>query len=204
MNDPSDVSDPAVKTRVFDALKAIMPDAPGTFNQAMMELGATVCVPNGQPLCESCPLRSVCRARKAGTAGELPNKAPKKPRTVENRTVFALYDANAPLLQKRPDKGLLAGLYELPNVTGTLSAEQAMQWLSAHGLHLTGDLSVYAAKHVFTHIEWRMRVYAADVAGDGVSAFIRDDGTRSIPTAFAVCLKKDREVSSFLQHSHEK
>ncbi len=204
MNDPSDVSDPAVKTRVFDALKAIMPDTPGTFNQALMELGATVCVPNGQPLCGACPLSAACKGREAGTAGELPNKAPKKPRTVEERTVFALYGDGAPLLLKRPNKGLLAGLYELPNVSGTLSVPEAMQWLSERGLHLTGDLSVYAAKHIFTHIEWRMRVYAADVAGDGTDAFIRDDGTRSIPTAFAVCLRKDREVSSFLQHSHEK
>ena len=192
MNDPSDIVDPAVKTRVFEELKAIMPDDPGTFNQALMELGATVCVPNGQPLCGDCPLASVCKAKEAGTAGALPNKAPKKPRAAEERTVFALYEHGAPLLLKRPNKGLLAGLYELPNVSGYLSTEQAMQWLSEHGLHPTGDLSVYAAKHIFTHIEWRMRVYAADVEGDGVFAFIRDDGSRSIPTAFSVCLRKDR------------
>ena len=190
-NDPSDVSDPAVKTRVFDELKAVMPDDPGTFNQALMELGATVCVPNGQPLCDSCPLASVCEARKAGTAGLLPNKRPKKPRAIEDRTVFALYDAGAPLLLKRPDKGLLAGLYELPNVSGTLSTEKAMEWMTAHGLHPTGDLLSYSAKHVFTHVEWHMRVYAAPVAGEGVNAFIRDDGSRSIPTAFSVCLPKD-------------
>ena len=82
-NDPSDVSDPAVKTRVFDALKAVMPSDAGTFNQALMELGATVCVPNGQPLCADCPLKGVCKAKAAGTAGLLPNKAPKKPRAIE-------------------------------------------------------------------------------------------------------------------------
>ncbi|MBR4907312.1 MAG: A/G-specific adenine glycosylase [Clostridia bacterium] len=189
-NDPSDVSDPAVKTRVFDELKAVMPADPGTFNQALMELGALVCVPNGQPLCADCPLASVCKAREAGTAGLLPNKSPKKPRAIEDRTVFALYDAGAPLLLKRPDKGLLAGLYELPNVSGTLSTEKAMEWLTAHGLHPVGDLLSYSAKHVFTHIEWHMRVYAADVAGEGVKDFIRSDGSRSIPTAFSVCLPK--------------
>lgn len=190
-NDPSDVADPAVKTRVFDALSAVMPNASGMFNQALMELGATVCVPNGQPLCGDCPLKGVCKARAAGTAGLLPNKAPKKPRTVEDRTVFALYSDGAPLLLKRPDKGLLAGLYELPNVSGTLSTAEAMQWLTARGLHPVGDLSVYSAKHVFTHIEWHMRVYAAAVAGEGVLNFIRADGSRSIPTAFSVCLGKD-------------
>ena len=157
-----------------------------------MELGATVCVPNGQPQCGDCPLREICRARAAGTAGLLPNKAPKKPRAVEDRTVFALYSDGAPLLLKRPDKGLLAGLYELPNEAGTLSTGEAMRWMTAHGLHPLGDLSVYSAKHVFTHIEWHMRVYAADVAGAGVKAFVRSDGSRSIPTAFSVCLGEDR------------
>ena len=192
MNDPSDISDPAVKMRVFDELKAIMPNDPGTFNQALMELGATVCVPNGQPLCDSCPLNGICKAQKAGTAGLLPNKSPKKPRAIEGRTVFALYDHGAPLLNKRPDKGLLAGLYELPNVSGTLSTEKALEWLTAYGLHPTGDLLCYSAKHVFTHIEWHMRVYAADVAGEGVKDFVRSNGGQSIPTAFSVCLPKDR------------
>lgn len=191
MNNPSDVADPAVKTRVFDELKAVMPKEPGMFNQALMELGATVCVPNGQPLCGACPLAAVCRAKAAGTAGLLPNKAPKKPRAIENRTVFALYDRGAPLLKKRPDKGLLAGLYELPNVPGTLSTADAMEWLSSHGLHPVGGLLCYSAKHVFTHIEWHMRVYAADVAGEGIGDFVRDDGNRSIPTAFSVCLPND-------------
>ena len=191
-NDPSDIGDPAVKARVFDELKAVMPNDPGTFNQALMELGATVCVPNGQPLCADCPLNGICKAREAGTAGLLPNKSPKKPRAIEDRTVFALYDHGAPLLKKRPDKGLLAGLYELPNVLGTLSTEKAMEWLTAHGLHPTGDLLSYSAKHVFTHIEWHMRVYAADVSGEGVGDFVRSDGSRSIPTAFSVCLPTDR------------
>ncbi|MBQ2201626.1 MAG: A/G-specific adenine glycosylase, partial [Clostridia bacterium] len=192
-NDPSDVADPKVKTRVFDALSAVMPNDPGMFNQAFMELGATVCVPNGQPLCGDCPLKDVCKARAAGTAGLLPNKAPKKPRTIEDRTVFALYGQGAPLLLKRPDKGLLGGLYELPNVPGMLSTAEAAAWLTARGLHPLGGLMRYTAKHVFTHIEWHMRVYAADVAGEGVKDFIRSDGSQSIPTAFAVCLA-DRSV----------
>ena len=191
-NDPSDVADPAVRSRVFDTLRSAMPSDAGMFNQAIMELGATVCIPNGQPLCGDCPLASVCRARAAGTAGILPNKRPKKPRAVENRTVFALYSAHAPLLLKRPNTGLLAGLYELPNVSGTLSAAEAADWLSSRNLHPVGDLLSYSAKHVFTHIEWHMRVYAADVAGEGIKAFVRSDGSQSIPTAFAVCLPKDR------------
>ena len=191
-DDPSDVSDPAVRARVFDALSAVMPEDAGTFNQAIMELGAVVCVPNGQPDCGSCPLAGACRAKAAGTAGLLPNKKPKKPRAVEEKTVFALFDNGAPLLRKRPDSGLLAGLYELPNEPGMLSTTEAADRLSSWNLHPVGNLLCYFAKHVFTHIEWRMRVYAADVAGDGVKAFLRSDGSQSIPTAFAVCLPKDR------------
>ncbi len=191
MNDPSDIADPAVKARVFDTLKAQMPDDPGLFNQAMMELGATVCVPNGRPLCGDCPLASVCRARAAGTERLLPNKRPKKPRTIERRTVFALYDRGAPLLKKRPNKGLLAGLYELPNVSGTLTPDEATAKLTAWDLHPVGAVQSYSAKHVFTHIEWHMRVYAMDVAGEGTGQFVRSDGSRSIPTAFAVCLRRE-------------
>ena len=193
MNDPSDIADSAVKTRVFSELKTVMPSDPGMFNQAMMELGATVCVPNGQPLCGECPLASLCKAREAGTAGLLPNKAPKKPRSIENRTVFALYDEGAPLLLKRPNKGLLAGLYELPNESGTLSTEEALTWMTARGLHPVGTLLSYSAKHVFTHIEWHMRVYAADVSGEGTKAFVRSDGRQSIPTAFSVCLPMETD-----------
>ena len=188
-DDPSDIADPAVKSRVFSELKERMPADAGMFNQAMMELGATVCVPNGSPDCGACPLASVCKARAAGTERLLPNKRPKKPRAIEERTVFALYHNGAPLLLKRPNRGLLAGLYELPNVSGTLSTGEAMTKLSEWNLHPVGDVQRYAAKHVFTHIEWHMRVYAADVAGEGVGAFIRSDGSQSVPTAFAVCLE---------------
>ena len=188
MNDPSDIGDPATKARVFKRLSAQMPAQAGMCNQALMELGATVCVPNGQPDCGACPLASVCEAKKQGTQRLLPNKRPKKPRTVEQRTVFALYDRGAPLLKKRPNKGLLAGLYELPNVSGTLTPDEATAKLTEWDLHPVGAVQSYSAKHVFTHIEWHMRVYCMDVAGDGAKAFIRSDGTQSIPTAFSVCL----------------
>lgn len=188
MNDPSDIGDPATKTRVFDALKAVMPEQAGMFNQALMELGATVCVPNGCPTCEICPLVSICKAKAADTERLLPNKRPKKPRTVENRTVYVLLDDGAPLLRKRTNKGLLAGLYELPNTLGICSADEAMEQLSAWNLHPVGDVQSYAAKHIFTHIEWHMRVYCMEVKGAGTAQFIRADGSQSIPTAFAVCL----------------
>ena len=79
-DDPSDIADPATKKRVFAELSACMPEDAGTFNQALMELGATVCVPNGLPDCDACPLAAVCEAKKHGTVAALPKKSPKKPR----------------------------------------------------------------------------------------------------------------------------
>lgn len=78
-------------------------------------------------------------------------------------------------------------------MSGALSTAEAAAWLTEHGLHPTGDLLRYSAKHVFTHIEWQMRVYAADVAGEGIRQFVRADGSQSIPTAFKVCLGKDAD-----------
>ncbi len=95
-------------------------DRPGAFNQALMELGATVCVPNGQARCEECPLKNLCRGHRDGIELEFPKKAAKKPRRVEKQTVLVLRDG-AGSIRKRPAKGLLAGLYELPNLSGWLA-----------------------------------------------------------------------------------
>ena len=106
------------------ALQKIIPkDRPGDFNQAMMELGAVVCVPNGQPKCDLCPVRCFCQAGLHGTMEKFPVKAPKKPRVVEERTVLVIQDGSCTAIRKRPPKGLLAGLYELPNTEGYLNRE---------------------------------------------------------------------------------
>ena len=90
--DGGDISTPAMKKRVTEALaRAIPVDAPGDYNQALMELGATVCLPNGAPLCEKCPAARLCTAFQQGRTGELPVKAPKKPRREEDRTVYLLF-----------------------------------------------------------------------------------------------------------------
>ena len=189
-NDSGDIADPVTGRRVYGELLACMPQDAGRFNQALMELGATVCVPNGAPACGDCPIMDLCKANKAGTAAVLPNRRAKKPRTVEEKTVFALYADSKPLLRKRKSTGLLAGLYELPNVEGTLSDEAAMQQLTAWNLRPTGEVRRFSARHIFTHIEWIMRVYAMAVTGDGTGNWTVFDGSQSIPSAFAVCLQK--------------
>ena len=102
-------------------------ETPGAFNQALMELGATVCVPNGAPLCEQCPWNSLCLARKEGRIAELPVRTKAKARRIEKRTVLVIRDNDKVAIRKRPEKGLLAGLYELPNVEGRYSQDEIVQ-----------------------------------------------------------------------------
>ncbi|MBR7057151.1 MAG: A/G-specific adenine glycosylase [Stomatobaculum sp.] len=129
------------------------------FTQALMELGAVVCVPNGAPLCEVCPLRSCCRAFAAGTALSLPVKAAKKPRRIEERTILILRDADRFFFRKRPSRGLLAGLYEFPGFPGRLSPEEALDAARRLGADPVRIAPLPEGKHIFTHVEWHMTAY---------------------------------------------
>ena len=180
--DRRDVAAPQVKRDVARALEAVMPvKAPGEFNQALMELGATVCLPNGAPMCEQCPAQDLCRARAQGLTDQLPVKAPKRPRRVEDRQVWLLFSRGRAALRKRPEKGLLAGLWEFPNALEGESPPLALPELEFVG----------TAKHIFTHIEWRMTGWAGELTTDAlpegwVWASLEDLQTRySIPSAFS-------------------
>ena len=159
-NDPAAVTEPAVK-KAFTArvMEHQPPDAPGDYNQALMELGALVCVPNGAPLCEKCPLAHLCAARAAGTALELPRKAAPKPRRLQPVTLALLESPAGFLLQQRPQKGLLAGLWQPVLWEGeALAAGEVLARLQAMGVN-TGTAApeaLPAAKHIFSHIEWHM------------------------------------------------
>ena len=156
--DSSDISTPAMKKKVTQALTEVIPlDAPGDFNQALMELGATVCLPNGAPLCEKCPAAGFCRAFQEGRTGELPVKAAKKARRVEERTVYLLFWGDCVALHRRPERGLLAGLWEYPN---ELSDESG--WLERWGLSAALE-TAGRGKHIFSHIEWRMTALAGEL-----------------------------------------
>lgn len=165
-NDPGIITEPAVK-RAFTArvMEHQPPEKAGDYNQALMELGALVCVPNGAPLCEQCPLASLCEARRAGTALELPHKAAPKARRIEPVTVVLAEDAEGRfLLQQRPQKGLLAGLWQPLLWEGeALSAEEVCARLEALGLACESIEPLPAAKHIFSHIEWRMNGYSVCV-----------------------------------------
>ena len=128
----------------------------GDFNQALMDLGACVCLPNGAPHCEDCPWEDHCRARSDGTCQQLPVVLPKAKRRVENRTVFLIYYQDRLILRRRPDEGLLAGLYEYPNTDGVLNKTEAASYLHSLGFSALRLRSLPEAKHVFSHIEWKM------------------------------------------------
>lgn len=110
-----DIMKASVRTRIEEQLERIIPkNAASDFNQGLIELGAIVCVPNGEPKCLLCPLRQLCKAREKGIESELPVKTKAKARKIEKRTVFIFQDGENVAIRKRPAKGLLAGLYELP------------------------------------------------------------------------------------------
>lgn len=163
-NDARPIDLPEVRKDVTAFLETIYPREAGTFTQALMELGATLCGPNREPECESCPLRSLCQARKAGTAMDLPQKLPKKQRRQENLTVFILRCGDCFALEKRPAKGLLASLWQFPNVTGHLMPQQAIAQAEAWGVKPRDLLKQVERTHIFTHIQWNMRGYYLETA----------------------------------------
>ena len=161
----------SVRRRVEEDLAAVMPeDAPGDLNQALMELGATVCLPNGAPRCEECPLAFVCRAMADGRVEEVPVKSRAKARRTEKRTVLVIRDGERVAIRKRPKKGLLAGLYEFPNWSGHLSREESLAQVEKSGLVPLRITPLGESKHIFSHVEWQMIGYLIQVAYSGSGA----------------------------------
>lgn len=191
-DDDADVLDPAVRRAVRARLLAcIPPERPGAFNQALMELGATVCTPAGAPRCADCPLHEDCRARAAGREQLLPVRGARRARRGEERTVFVLRGpSGAPAGYRRPAEGLLASLWQLPDAPGLLDAAQAAARLDAWGAEPLGEWRFYERRHLFTHVEWRMRVCALPVALDPLPEgwVWLDDAVHSLPAAYRVCL----------------
>ena len=153
------VSEESTKKSVRESLAAIYPAGRcGEFTQALMELGATVCLPNGAPDCEACPMADLCRSRD-GDWKHLPVKAEKKARRKEQLTVFLLRCGGRTAVRKRGERGLLAGLWEFPNVPGHLTPEAAAEQAAAWGAH-PRELERSAERtHIFTHVEWDMVCY---------------------------------------------
>ena len=189
--DPSDISQAATKKVIRAALAEVIPlQAPGDFNQALMELGALVCLPNGAPDCAHCPAHGFCAAHLTGKTAQIPVKGAKKPRKIEERTVYLLFHCGQVALRRRPATGLLAGLWEFPHVEGELDeAAAAAQLAEWHVTPLRWE-QILHAKHEFTHLRWRMTGYLRTAAGEGEPDWLWADAAarqqRAIPSAFQV------------------
>ena len=187
-----------VKKEVCAALERIYPPEAGDFTQALMELGATLCGPNRPPECEKCPCAAFCLGCQRGTAGVLPQRLPKREKRQEDRTVFILSCDGAYALRKRPDKGLLAGLWEFPNVSGRLTLGQALEQLEQWGIPVRELRMELERKHIFTHIRWDMKgLYLEVTKQAGPFTWLtaeRIDAQAALPTAFRQFWEEEKNV----------
>ena len=152
--DDTPIDDLKYKRQVRDRLAQIYPERAGDFTQSLMELGATICGPNRKPDCEACPCNAFCKAHQTGKAESLPVKTAKKPRRTEEKTVFILRCAERYALHKRPDTGLLAGLWQFPNCSGRGDVAWMLAQVEQMGLKPKEITKTVERKHIFTHITW--------------------------------------------------
>ncbi|MEE1086296.1 MAG: A/G-specific adenine glycosylase [Schaedlerella sp.] len=193
-----DIMKASVRTKIENALEEVIPkEQASDFNQGLIELGAIVCVPNGEPKCEICPLQNLCLAKEQEIQMELPVKSKAKARRIEKRTVFIFKDGQSVAINKRPDKGLLAGLYEFPNLEGHLTRKEVIEYGKKIGLTPIRVKKLEKAKHIFSHVEWHMTAYEIlvdELEKNCTENFIfanKDEIEKkySIPSAFVVYLR---------------
>ncbi len=139
-------------------------NAAGSFNQALIELGALICVPNRAPLCEECPVRTYCKAYRMALTAELPVRLKEKRIRREKRTVLLVRTPDGIALKKRPSSGLLAGLYEYPNTSGHLSPEEVVAYVKENGYDALRVTPLPDSKHLFSHLEWQMIGYEVRIS----------------------------------------
>lgn len=166
--DGRDIMKQSVRSNMKQQLLQIIPvDRAGAFNQALMELGATVCLPNGEPKCDECPWQKLCLAKRDKKIADFPVKSKAAKRRIEERTVLIIRDGEKILLRKRPTKGLLAGMYEFPNEVGYMKEREALSYVKEMNLTPLRVEKLADAKHIFSHVEWHMKGYMIRVEALG-------------------------------------
>ena len=182
--DWSDITKAGTRTKVEREVEEVIPaEAAGDFNQSLIELGAIVCVPNGEPKCGICPVSGICLAHAQGRETEFPVKAKKKERRIEKRTILVFRDNEKTAVRKRPDTGLLAGLYEFPGTEGHLKQPEVVRYAKSLGLMPIRVKKLGNAKHIFSHVEWHMVGY--EVIVDELEKNVRDQGAAPGEILFA-------------------
>ena len=155
-----DIMKASTRKHMEQEIEQVIPsDAVSDFNQGLIELGAIVCVPNGEPKCDICPVAELCMAHQRSIQMELPVKKKAKERRIEKRTILIIKDAEKIAIQKRPEKGLLAGLYEFPNMEGFLTRKELIEYAKSIGMMPIRIKKLENAKHIFSHVEWHMKGY---------------------------------------------
>ena len=191
-----DIRSDAVKHRMEEMIRTFYTDNPelsgdpafvSAFTQGLMELCALVCVPNGVPRCMQCPWETVCCAHAQDATEYIPVRSGQKPRRIVPMTVFIIHDDAHIALLRRPEQGLLGGLYEFPNVEGHLNEEESRAYLQQCGISVVRMEALRDRRHVFTHLEWHMKAWA--VRADSIpSSFIAvpfpDFADYAMPSAF--------------------
>ena len=191
-NDESNIDDLSTKRRFTELLRGIYPHRAGDFTQALMELGATVCGPNSAPDCKNCPCKQVCLGYLNGTAHRLPVRNAKKQRRIEKKTVLILQCEDSFALCKRPDNGLLASMWQFPELDGWHDVDGLVLEMEKKGIQVTEIERQVERKHVFTHVEWHMRGFYTRVR-NRLSDFVWMDVEQirceaALPTAFRMFL----------------
>lgn len=189
-----DVLLPTTKKEITQRLEKVIPEEVGDFNEGLMELGEMVCIPNGEPLCNKCPVKQYCIANQENLTMDIPVRIKKTTRKIEDRTIFLLQYQNKIAIQKRPEKGLLANLYEFPNVLGDKEIEEIDEILQNWNLSKIEIQELGNHKHIFSHIEWNMRGYQIKVKNQSMEfEWVEKEKLESqyaIPTAFHYFKKK--------------
>ena len=158
--DDANIDLQTTKKRITGKLQETYPRKnPGIATQALMELGATVCVPNGAPRCDVCPVAEICQARKQDTWRNLPVRSEKKKRKIVDKTVFILLTEDTVALHKRSASGLLAGMWEFPNVDAKLDKQAAVTQVTGWQAEPLDLLMQTSYTHIFSHVEWHMTAY---------------------------------------------
>lgn len=189
------IDDAKTKKWLEEELFKVMPTDSSTFNQGLMELGALICVPNGDPHCMDCPLKEFCISHQKNLIDEIPVRRIKKKRKIIEKTIFIFYSKGKVALLKRKEKGLLAGLYELPNIDQKLNQKEVLKYLKENQIEAIRVEELPQAKHIFSHIEWHMTAYKVilddffDTEDYIWSDLINLNKKYAIPSAFSTYLE---------------
>ncbi|MBR2810012.1 MAG: NUDIX domain-containing protein, partial [Solobacterium sp.] len=183
-----DIRDPKVAARFGNIIEQAFEKgvSPSLFNQAIMELGETVCLPNGVPHCEACPLSKSCLALQEHRLDTIPYRSKNNARKVRERTLLIIRDGERFVVRKRPDRGLLAGMYEFIGIERHLTKSEAVREAEQLGFEVLHVSALPEGVHIFTHLEWHMKAYELQVSSlHEYPSFSRDElQERAFPSAF--------------------